>query len=248
MFDQHFLKFLIYLLAYHPDEFGLIPDSNEFFKIKEIFQVLIFTKKFKKLNLNILKQAFSFYYKDFFDFLEPLNLVKPKERFFTLPSKVNVLEIYNYNKLWTFVKPKIWFKLSLESEWKTQERMIPLFYNKELAENWAKVKGALLIEVIPQKIPHNHPLFRFGKALFLTPVLLYEFLRGPSIDQKFIKKYLTENNAIHKERIIPFTYSSEIESLDNFPEGPFRKLNKGRKKEKPWKKYQKEKNKKRLNS
>lgn len=73
------------MLAYHPDEFGLVPDSNEFFKIKDIFQVLIFTKKFKKLNLDILKQAFSFYYEDFFEFLESLNLVKPKRCFFTPP-------------------------------------------------------------------------------------------------------------------------------------------------------------------
>ena len=77
MINNLLFKFLKYILAHHPDEFGLVPDSNGFFKIKEIFQVLIFTKKFKKVKLQTLKQLFSYYYKDFFKISENSNLVKP---------------------------------------------------------------------------------------------------------------------------------------------------------------------------
>lgn len=43
--SQRFLKFLYYLRAHRPEDFCLIPDKDDFLKVKEIFQVLIFTKK-----------------------------------------------------------------------------------------------------------------------------------------------------------------------------------------------------------
>jgi putative RNA 2'-phosphotransferase len=95
MFDKHFFKFLKYLLAHHPEEFGLIPDINGFFKIKEIFQVLIFTKNFKKMKLETLKLAFSYYYKDFFEFLENFNKVKPKRVYYSPPVKINFSQYKN---------------------------------------------------------------------------------------------------------------------------------------------------------
>lgn len=88
---------------------------------------------------------------------------------FHTPIKVDIFEIYYYNKLWTFVKPKIWFKLCTELKWTSQQKMIPLFKEKQLAESWAKVKGAILIEVLPQKIPCDHPVFKFGENLFFNP-------------------------------------------------------------------------------
>ena len=151
MFDKHFFKFLKYLLAHHPEEFGLIPDINGFFKIKEIFQVLIFTKKFRKVKLETLKQGFSYYYRDFFEFSENSKLVRAKNPVYHPPEQVELSTLFKFNTLWTFVKPKVWLKISIDGIWKPRAGYIPLFASKELAENWAKVKGALVIEVILRK-------------------------------------------------------------------------------------------------
>lgn len=246
MLNNLLFKFLLYLLAHHPEEFGLIPDNNGFFKIKEIFQVLIFTKKFKKVRLEILKQLFSYYYKDFFEISENFNSVKPKSIYYSPPQKIEFSQINKYTTLWTFVKPKIWLKISVEGMWKPCNSLIPLFSDKELAQNWAKVKGCLLLEVFPKLITPNVNLYVFGEKIFLVDKINYEALKGPSIDQKFLRKYGPKFEVSPKPfKIIPFKEISpqleeEMEKL------PYRKITHGKKKEKPWKKYQKEKAKKKI--
>ncbi len=241
--DNLLFKFLNYILAHHPEEFGLIPDYNGFFKIKEIFQVLIFTKKFKKVKLETLKQLFSYYYRDFFEISENFNLVKPKTVYYSPPQKIKLSQVNKYTTLWTFVKPKLWLKISTEGIWKPYNSFIPLFKNKELAQNWAKVKGYLLIEVIPRLINPDVNAFVFQEEIFLLDKLNYEALKGPPIDQKFLRKYGPKTQVPSKpEKIIPFKEplfeEEEPEKL------PYRKITHGKKKEKPWKKYQKEKAKK----
>jgi len=242
MFDKHFFKFLKYLLAHHPEEFGLIPDINGFFKIKEIFQVLIFTKKFRKVKLETLKQGFSYYYRDFFEFLEDFGLVKAKTTYFSPPEPTEIWQVYNFNQLWTFVKPKVWLKISIDGIWKPRAGYIPLFASKELAENWAKVKGALVIEVIPKKIEKTE-ILKFGEEIFLVESLPYKALKGPAIDQKFLRKYGPKEEAPPPRPypVIPFTEPSFLETQEEDTALPFRKITHGKKKEKPWKKYQKKK-------
>ncbi len=243
MINSLLFKFLHYILAHHPEEFGLVPDYNGFFKIKEIFQVLTFTKKFKKIKLEILKQLFSYYYKDFFEISENFNLVKPKTAYYSPPQEIKILQIKKYTTLWTFVKPKIWFKISMDRIWKPHHSLVILFLDKELAQNWAKVKGCLLIEVIPRLINPDVNAFVFQEEIFLLDKLNYEALKGPPIDQKFLRKYGPKTQVPSKpEKIIPFKEplleEKEPEKL------PYRKITHGKKKEKPWKKYQKKKAKK----
>ncbi len=238
--DKQLLKFLTYILAYHPEEFGLVPDKNGFFKIKEIFQVLIFTKKFKKLNLQTLKQAFSYYYRDFFEFLENFNLVKAKNTFFSPPINVELWQLYNFNKLYSFVKPKIWIKISIEGIWKPYNQYIHMLADKELAENWAKVKGALVVEINPKAIPKDTQILSFRNSIFLTDKLPYSALKGPVIDNKFLKKYAPKEKPPERpEPILPFNQSPEPPAP--IQELPYRKITHGKKKEKPWKRYQKQK-------
>ncbi len=242
MVNNLLLKFLIYLLAYHPEEFGLVPDSNGFFKIKEIFQVLIFTKKFKKVNLQTLKQAFSYYYRDFFEFLEDFNLVKAKNISYSPPIKIEKYQLYYFNNFWSFVKPKIWLKISIDGIWKPYNQKIPLFVDKELAENWAKVKGALVIQINPKFIPDDTEILQFGDNIFLVDKLPYSALKGPPIDNKFLKKYGPKEKTPEKpEPIIPFKESLILEPQNIQEDIPFRKITHGKKKERPWKKYQKKK-------
>lgn len=243
IFSPQLLKFLLYLTAYHPEEFGLIPNKDNFFKVKEIFQVLIFTKKDKNIRLETLKQVFSYYFKDFFEFLEESNLVRAKEVYFSPPKVIPFKRILNnYNKLFTYFKPKLWYRLSLEGEITFKEKL-PLYPEKELAENWAKVKGALVVEVNPKFL---NPLVKyelFGDKILLTNTISYQACKGPQIDQKFINKYLKPKISQPKEdpHIIPFRPASEeVEE-----ELPYRKITHGKKKEKPWKSYQKKKQKER---
>jgi len=237
--DEVLFKFLKYMLAHHPEEFGLVPNNNGFFKIKEIFQVLIFTKKFKKVRLETLKQAFSYYYRDFFEFLEDFGLVRAREVFFSPPTPENIRQIYNFTKLWTFVKPKAWLRISIDGIWKPRQSMIPLFTSQELAQNWAKVKGALVIEVDPRKLD-SKIVFNFQDSIFLVPEIPFSAMRGPKIDDKFIKKYSPPPKPPQKEpKIIPF-----VSPVSEEPEEevlPYRKITHGKKKEKPWKRYQKKK-------
>lgn len=241
MVNNLLFKFLHYILAYHPEEFGLFPDYNGFFKIKEIFQVLIFTKKFKKVKLETLKQLFSYYYKDFFEISENSNLVKPKTVYYSPPQKIKFLQVNKYTTLWTFVKPKTWLKLSIDRFWKPYNSLIPLYTDKELAQNWAKVKGGLLIEVFPKLIDPDVNVFVFREKIFLLDKINYEALKGPSIDQKFLKKYGPKTEIPSKpSKIIPFKAAGfELENEEE--KLPYRKITHGKKKEKPWKKHQKEK-------
>ncbi|MEZ0344291.1 MAG: hypothetical protein ABWJ99_05775 [Caldimicrobium sp.] len=235
------LKFLLYLTAHHPEEFGLIPNRNNFFKVKEIFQVLIFTKKNHNLKINSLKQLFTYYFRDFFEFLEEFNLVRPKEYFFSPPKEVHFSEILKYNQLFTFVKPRFWYKIALDGEVFLRESH-PLFVERELAENWAKVKGGLLIEVNPKFLPKDWKYEIFGETIVLTQGLNYKACRGPKIDEKFINKFLKEKSQREKEdpHIISFK-ALKIESEEKEEDLPFRKITHGKKKEKPWKTWQKKK-------
>ena len=248
MINNLLFKFLNYILAHHPEEFGLIPDNNGFFKIKEIFQVLIFTKKFKKVKLETLKQIFSYYYRDFFEISQNFNLVKPKLSYYSPPQKIENLQIKKFTTLWTFVKPKLWIKISIEGLWKPTYSLIPLFTDKELAENWAKVKGCILLEAFPKFFPSDINVFVFGEKIFLVDKINYEALKGPPIDQKFLRKYGPKQELPSRPSlIIPFKAQiSKIESEKEESKLPFRKITQGKKKEKPWKKYQKEKAKKKF--
>ncbi len=238
--SKAFLKFLLYITAHHPEEFGLIPNGDNFFKVKEIFQVLIFTKKAHNLKITNLKQLFTYYFRDFFEFLEEFQLVRPKEYFYSPPREVNFSEILKYNQLFTFVKPKLWYKISLDGEILFRQKH-PLFVERELAENWAKVKGGLLIEINPKFLSRDWKYEIFGDTIILTQALNYKACRGPKIDEKFINKFLKEKSKPIKEdpHIIPFkslqTEAEEIEDL------PYRKITHGKKKEKPWKSWQKKK-------
>ncbi len=237
-------KFLHYLLAYHPEEFGLVPTYKDFFKIKEIFQVLIFTKNFKNVKIETLNQIFSYYYKDFFEITHDFKYVKAKEYYFSLPYPAPPSQIPQ-NILWSIIKPKIWYRVSLEEKWNPRNQKIILYSQKEIAENWAKVKGCLLLEVYPEKFPSNLPIFCFQETLFLADFLPFSAIKGPKIDEKFIKKYnLMPKTEVEKpEPIIPFHLDFPQEEIEE--EIPFRKITRGKKRKKPWKKYQKEKQKER---
>ncbi|MGC8872147.1 MAG: hypothetical protein ACP5QC_04640 [Caldimicrobium sp.] len=238
--SKSLLKFLLYLTAHHPEEFGLIPNKDNFFKVKEIFQVLIFTKKVANLKIATLNQLFTYYFRDFFEFLENLNLVRPKKFFYLPPKEVPFSDLFKYNKLFTFVKPRLWYKLSLDGEINFKERH-PLFLDKELAENWTKVKGALLIEVTPKFLSPNLTYELFGDSIVLTYGLNYKACRGPKIDEKFINKFLKDNFSIERRdhHIIPFKSIETESELEE--ELPYRKITHGKKKEKPWKTWQKKK-------
>jgi len=242
--DNKLFKFLKYMLAYHPEEFGLVPNNNGFFKIKEIFQALIFTKKFKKVRLETLKQLFSYYYEDFFEFLEDSGLVRSKEVYFSPPAPGNFSQFYNFNTLWTFVKPRAWLKASINGFLKPYQDKIKIFVDKELCEKWAKVKGALLIEVVPPLLPKTYlaksELLVFMDSIFLVNELPFEVLKGPAIDQKFLRKYAPKPKVPEKEApIVPF--STPESCLEEEEVLPYRKITHGKKKEKPWKRFQKKK-------
>lgn len=243
IYSKAFLKFLLYITSHHPEEFGLIPNKDNFYKVKEIFQVLIFTKMVHNLNINTLKMLLGYYFRDFFEFLEESNFVRPKECFYSPPRIIDFSEILKYKQLFTFVKPKLWFKISLDGEILFRENH-PLFVEKDLAENWAKAKDGLLIEVISKFLPSkwNYALFR--ESIFLTQGLNYKACRGPKIDEKFINKFLKEKSQTKKKdpHIIPFT-PIRTESKKREEDLPFRKITHGKKKEKPWKSWQKKKQK-----
>lgn len=61
------------------------------------------------------------------------------------------------------------------------------------------------------------------------------------MDQKFIKKYLQRDTLPHEQRSLVNLQSLSTENTDGFQDLPFRKITKGRKREKPWKDYQKKK-------
>lgn len=239
--SQSFLKFLLYLTAHHPEEFGLIPDKDDFLKVKEIFQVLIFTKKAHNLNLDTLKNLFSYHFRDFFEFSDNLSLVRPKERFYSPPQIVDFNFIVRLKQLWTFVKPWLWYKLSIE-EMLSFRNSLPLFREKELAENWAKIKGALLIEVIPKFLDPEGKYQILGHNIVLSETLPFKACKGPNIDQKFIQKYLKKKETQPKKEL-PLMPLQDKELTTLQEELPFRKLTHGKKKEKPWKAWQKKRQK-----
>ncbi len=243
--SRSFLKFLLYLTAHHPEEFGLIPDKDDFLKVKEIFQVLIFTKKAHNLKLDTLKNLFSYYFRDFFDFSDNLSLIKAKERFYSPPQEVDFNFIFRLKQLWTFVKPWMWYKLSLE-EILYFQKPLPLFTEKELAEKWAKIKGALLIEVLPNFLDPDGRYQIFGQKVVLTEILPFKACRGPNIDQKFIQKYFKNKEPQHKKES-PLKPLQELSQELTQPQEdlPFRKITYGKKKEKPWKSWQKKRQKER---
>jgi putative RNA 2'-phosphotransferase len=85
-------------------------------------------------------------------------------------------------------------------------------------------------------------VWKFGEEIFLVETLPYQALKGPPIDNKFLKKHGPKEKIPEREPpIVPFV-PPEVEKISE--EGiPFRKITHGKKKEKPWKKYQKKREK-----
>jgi len=81
----------------------------------------------------------------------------------------------------------------------------------------------------------------FLEKKFLVAKINYEALKGPPIDQKFLRKYGSKQEISSRPSlIIPFKASTtEIEIKKDKNKISYRKINQGKKKEKPWKKYQK---------
>ncbi len=233
MSPERLTKLLRYILAYRPDEFGLIPDDEGFVKIKDLHLAISETDGFRGVRRREIETLLEVFAREDFEYRREEGLVRAREVFFEPP----LYEESPPRLLYLPVKPRAWIQVS-EKGWE-QPRPALMTPELELAERLARRRGALLVEVDTVRARNSGAVFlRFIEKLYLTSWLPPEALRGPRVDEKFRARYAPRpKEPPEPEPIVPFRPETEL------PELPYRKITHGKKKKIPWKEGRKEKKK-----
>ncbi len=233
MSPERLAKLLRYILAYRPDEFGLIPDEEGFVKIKDLHLAVTETDGFRGVRRREIETLLEVFAREDFEYRRDQGLVRAREFFYASP-------IYTEDPprlLYLPVRPRAWIHVS-EKGW-GQPQPALMSPEVELAERLARRKGALLVEVDTVKAQASGAVFlRFIEKLYLASWLPAEALRGPRVDEKFRARYVPKpKEPPEPEPIIPFRPDTDLAEL------PYRKITHGKKKKIPWKEGRKEKKK-----
>ncbi|MBX6422374.1 hypothetical protein [Thermosulfurimonas sp. F29] len=227
MSPERLTKLLRYILAYRPDEFGLIPDEEGFVKIKELHLAVSETEGFRGVRRRELETVLEVFARDLFEFRREKGRVRAREVFYGPPEYAEDPP----SLLFLPVKPRAWIHVSWRG-W-TQPRPALLSPDRDLAERLARRRGALLVEVDAARARSEGAVFlRFLEKLYLSSWLPAGSLRGPRVDERFRARYAPkpkEETTPEPEPVIPFHPETEL------PEVPYRKITRGKKKRIPWK-------------
>ncbi|QJA06447.1 hypothetical protein FVE67_06360 [Thermosulfurimonas marina] len=229
MKPQALLKMVSYILAWRPDEFGLIPDESGFVKLKDLHQALSETEGFRGVRRRELEVALEVFGRETFEYLPEAGRVRARTRHYGAPAYTEDLP----QRLWLPVKPRAWIRVS-EEGWRNPQPAL-MSPERDLAERLARRRGALLVEVDPLRAAREGAIFlRFLEKLYLSAWLPPAALKGPRVDEKFRARYAPKSQEPEPEPepIIPFRPDTEV---------PWRKLTRGKKKRLPWKEARKKK-------
>ena len=168
-------KFLEYVLARRPDEFGLVPDKEGFIKIKELLKALgEGDHKFVRIgHLNEIQLSLSD---------PPFEIIDKNIR-----AKNSFYDIYNYageipNLLYTSVREKAYGAVCSKGLYPQGKDYIILSRDKEMAIRIGKRrdKNSVIIEVSVSMAKDEGTFFYTGgQELFLTKYLSKDCLFGP---------------------------------------------------------------------
>jgi len=161
------------MLGRKPDEFGLVPDENGYFSIKEVIQS--FSKEIRPISYNDINELI-LKGKEI-EVLE--NKIKAKEIFFSFePSDISHMP----KLLYTFVRKRA-HPVVMGRGLKEGPKMIPLFREREFASKVAMLRTGehVILEIDPKELFNKgaRPL-RYGE-LFLAPFIPKEAIIGPPV-------------------------------------------------------------------
>jgi putative RNA 2'-phosphotransferase len=167
------VRHLNYVLGRRPDEFGLVPDENGFFSIKEVIQS--FSKEIRPITYNdinelILKGAG-------IEVIE--NKIRVKEIYFSFEP----CDISNMPKiLYTFVRQKA-HPVVLEKGIREGIKMIPLFSNKDFAQKVGRLRigEPIILEIDSKRLIEKGTKPLMLGELFLVHSIPKEAITGPPI-------------------------------------------------------------------
>ncbi len=214
---------LLYMLGWRPDEFGLFPVEDDFFKLKDVHLALTEVDGFKGVRRRQLEVFFEAFGNEEFELIKEKGLVRAKEKHWGPPAYSETVP----KLLYLAIKPRRWIKVSEEG---ISEEVV-LFCEEDLAKKVAKRKGAIVITVEASRAQREGAVFfRFVEKLFTSSWLPPSVLKGPKVDEKFKKRYLPKPKEEPEPEPIPLSVDEP-----DVPELPYRKITGGKKKRIPWK-------------
>jgi len=184
-------KFLFYVLGHHPDEFGLVPDSQGFVKLKELLKAVNEEAQWRYLRKSHLNELCISHTKPPIEIVD--NLIRAVDRN-QLPTPIFSID---YPKLlYTCVRTKAYPSVLEKGILPMGRPWIILASERDMALRMGRrfdPSPVLLTINVQQAINTQVKFLTFGKSLFLAPQIPTGCFIGPSIPkEKRNKKEKTE--------------------------------------------------------
>jgi putative RNA 2'-phosphotransferase len=176
---NHLAKFLSYVLGHHPDEFGLVPDSKGFVKLKEFLKALNEESEWRYLRKSHLNELSISHTKPPVEIVD--NLIRARDQ--------NQLPTPNQNidppkLLYTCIRTKAYSVVLEKGILPMGNPWVILASESEMALRIGRRLDSSLVLLtvnVQQAIAAKVKFLTFGKQLFLATQIPPECFIGPSI-------------------------------------------------------------------
>jgi putative RNA 2'-phosphotransferase len=233
---KHLSKFIAYILGQKPDEFGLVPDENSFFKIKDFLKVLWEEDGFRNVRRTDLDEILLTLPKPSFEIHDQLIRATDREQF------PKMIPLYQTPKLlYTCVRQKA-HQFALEKGiFPVGHTQVVLSADSEMAGRIGRrfeKEPVMLIVQVAKSIEHGVVFTQFGEKLYITNWIPVGCFTGPALPkEKLSAKKQKQAIPIAKPEPTPGSYIPILLSEEERKKQEYRK----RRKDIAWKKERKRK-------
>jgi putative RNA 2'-phosphotransferase len=232
---KHLSKFIGYMLGQKPDEFGLVPDENNYFKIKDFLKALCEEDGFRNIRRSDLDEILLTLPKPSFEIHDQLIRATDREQLTKMIPSLQTPKL-----LYTCVRQKA-------HQFALEKGIFPVGHTQVVLSSDSEIAGrigrrfekepVMLVVQVAKSVENGVVFTRFGEKIYITNWIPVGCFTGPALPKE---KSSAKKQAIPIAKVEP-TPGSYIPVL--LPEKE-RKKEEYRKKRKDiaWKKERKRKN------
>jgi putative RNA 2'-phosphotransferase len=179
-------KFLSYILGRRPDEFGLVPDSDGFVKIKECLKVLREEEGWRYVRRTHMDEIMITIPNPAFETKGDLIRAKDREHLPKLTTAQNPPKL-----LYTYIRRKAYpFVLEKGISPSGDNNLVVLSASPELAERIGRRSDQIPVELsvsVKKAVENGVVFFQKGETLFLAEFIPADCFTGPPLPRERLK-------------------------------------------------------------
>ena len=179
---NHLAKFLAYVLGHQPDEFGLVPDSKGFVKVKDLLKAMNEEANWRFLRKSHLNELSISHAKSPIEILDNLIRATDRNKLPTLVQPTNIPKL-----LYTCVRTKAYPVILEKGILPMGKPWIVLASERDMASRMGRrfdSAPVLLTVNTGQALESRVKILMFGKGLFLATKIPTGCFMGPSIPKE----------------------------------------------------------------